>query len=60
MEQDFKNSINNPNITVITIDGQEVTKKIALKLSVFDVETSIITFDKITGQGKLEIKLTKK
>ncbi|SEH99881.1 translation initiation factor IF-2/translation initiation factor 4G, partial [Paenimyroides aquimaris] len=60
LEQDFKNSINNPKIKRVLIEGKEVTKKEALKLSVFDVETSIITFDKVNGDGTLEIKLTKK
>src|SRR5690606_15337114 len=60
LEQDFKNSINNPKIKRVLIQGKEVTKTEALKLSVFDVETSIITFDKVNGDGTLEIKLTKK
>ncbi|MDO5637844.1 MAG: hypothetical protein Q4G18_11430, partial [Myroides sp.] len=60
LEEDFKKSINNPKIKKVLIDGKEVTKKEALKLSVFDVETSIITFDKVNGDGTLEIKLTKK
>ncbi|WP_203227725.1 hypothetical protein, partial [Paenimyroides viscosum] len=60
LEQDFKNSINNPKIKRVLIEGKEVTKKEATKLSVFDVETSIITYDKVNGDGTIEIKLTKK
>ena len=60
LEQDFKNSINNPKIKRVLIEGIEVTKNEALKLSIFDVETSIITFDKVNGDGTLQIKLSKK
>ena len=60
LEQDFKNSINNPKIKRVLIEGKEVTKKEAVKLSVFDVETSIITYDRVNGDGTIEIKLTKK
>ncbi len=60
LEQDFKNSINNSKIKKVLVEGKEVSKSEALKLSIFDVETSIITFDKVNGDGTLEIKLTKK
>src|SRR5690606_38347686 len=53
LEQDFKNSINNPKIKRVLIEGKEVTKKEATKLSVFDVETSIITYDKVNGDGTI-------
>ena len=59
LEEDFKKSINNPKIKKVLLEGKEVSKKDALKLSVFDVETSIITYDKISGDGTLEIKLSK-
>ena len=53
-------SIKDERIKSVKVNGVEVSKQEALKIKVFDVDTSIITFDQESQNGTMEIRLTKK
>ena len=59
LQRDFVKSIMNPKVTKVTVNGKNVTKEEASKISVFKVDTSIITYNKEKTESTLEIVLTK-
>ncbi|WP_372473920.1 hypothetical protein AB4865_01220 [Capnocytophaga sp. ARDL2] len=59
LRRDFERNINNPKIKKITVNGKIVSKEEALKIDVFDVDTSIITTNPATNEEVLEIRTSK-
>lgn len=60
LQQEFEKSILNPKVKKILVNGKETTKAEALKINVFDVETSITTYNSSNTEGILDIKLSEK
>ena len=59
LQQDFLRSIRNEKVKKVIVDGKEVTKQEALKISIFDVDTSITTYNSDKTEGVLEIRMSK-
>ncbi len=59
LQRDFEKSVNDPKVKKILVNGKEVTRKEALDINVFDVETSIVTYNTEKTESVLEIKLSK-
>ena len=60
LQKDFEKSVKDPKVKKILVNGKEVTKEEALKINVFDVETSIVTYNTEKTESVLEIRLTQK
>src|SRR5690606_12884507 len=60
LQKDFEKSVNDPKVKKILVNGQEVSREDALKINVFDVETSIVTYNTEKTESVLEISLSQK
>src|SRR5690554_6141017 len=60
LQKDFEKSVNDPKVKKILVNGQEVSREEALKINVFDVETSIVTYNTEKTESVLEISLSQK
>ena len=60
LQNDFEKSVTDPKVKRVLVNGQEVPKEEALKINVFDVETSIVTYNTDKTESVLEIRLSNK
>lgn len=60
LQNEYIKSVNDPAIKKIIVDGKEVSREEALKISVFDIDTSTSVYNKDKTEGTLEIRLLKK
>lgn len=60
LQIEFEKSIRSSKISTVKINGKQVTKEVALKLNVFDVESAISTYKEGSNDGVLEIFTIKK
>jgi hypothetical protein len=60
LQNEYIKSVNDPAIKKIIVDGKEVSKTEALKISVFDIDTSTSIYNKEKTEGTLEIRMIKK
>lgn len=60
LQIEFEKSIRSSKISTVKINGKQVTKEVALKLNVFDVESAISTYKESSNDGVLEIFTIKK
>src|SRR5690554_1568139 len=60
LQNDFEKSVTDPKVKRVVVNGQEVSKEEALKINVFDVETSIVTYNTDKTESVLEIRLSNK
>lgn len=59
LQIEFEKSIRNSKISTVKVNGKQVTKEVALKLNVFDVERAISTYKENSNDGVLEIFTSK-